>query len=75
MKQPYLFETDGLGFRPVVVGDLNYLLMLDADPETMSFFPGGARTPKEIENNIKKYIDAYNKFDYGVFLVFDVSPR
>ena len=44
--------------------------MLDADEETMNFFPGGARTQEEINNNIKMYIDAYNKFGYGIFLVF-----
>lgn len=71
MNQPYLFEADYFGFRPVAESDINYLLMLDADPETMSFFPGGARTREKIESNIKKYIHAYNENGYGIFLVFD----
>ena len=41
LKQLYLFEADNLGFRPFVENDIDYLLLLDADPETMSFFPGG----------------------------------
>ena len=37
MKSSYLFEADSLGFRPFIESDLDYLLMLDADPETMRF--------------------------------------
>lgn len=75
MKQTYLFEADNLGFRPFEEGDLNYLLMLDADPETMSFFPGGVRARHEIKDNIKKYITAYNEKGYSIFLVFDTSSQ
>jgi [ribosomal protein S5]-alanine N-acetyltransferase len=71
MNQSYLFKADNFGFRPVAESDINYLLMLDADPEMMSFFPDGTRTSEEIKNNIKKYIDTYNKFGYGIFLVFN----
>ena len=71
MKQSYLFEADNLGFRPLIENDLDYILMLDADPETMSFFPGGIRTRQEIENNIKKYITSYNENGYSTFIVFD----
>lgn len=75
MKQSYLFEADNFGFRPFVESDIDYLLMLDADPETMSFFPGGARTRQEIENNIKKYISGYNENGYGTFIIFDTRTE
>lgn len=73
MRQSYLFEADNFGFRPFVEDDLKYLLQLDADPETMSFFPGGARTQEEIKNNIKKYINSYNEKGYSVFMVFNTQ--
>jgi len=73
MDPLYLFQVDNFGFRPVIENDINYLLNLDTDPETMSFFPGGTRTPEEIKNNIKKYMDAYNNCGYGIFLVFDTT--
>ena len=44
--------------------------MLDADPETMRFFPDGVRSRQQIENNIKKYITAYNEKGYSAFVVF-----
>ena len=69
--QSYLFEADHFGFRPVVETDIDYILRLDADAETMHFFPGGARTRQQIENKIKEYIDDYNENGYGIFLVFD----
>jgi len=71
----YLFEADNLGFRLFVESDINYLLMLDADLEIMSFFPGGVRSRKEIEDNIRKYIAAYNEKGYGIFLVFDLKTE
>lgn len=73
MKQTYLFIVDNLGFRPFVEGDLNNLLLLDADPETMSFFPGGVRTRQEIKNNIKRYIKDYTEKGYGIYIIFDTS--
>lgn len=73
MSHSYLIKVDHLGFRPFIESDLENLLMLDTDPETMSFFPGGARTPEEIANNIKKYIKEYKEKGYGVFIVFDTS--
>ncbi len=72
MQQTYLFETDNLGFRPFTPRDLNHVASLDADPETMSFFPGGVRTLEEIEQNIEKYINFYHKYHYGIFMVFDI---
>lgn len=75
MKQLYLFEADNFGFRPFVENDLDYLLMLDADPETMSYFPGGVRSRQEIDSNIKKYITAYHENKYGIFLVFDTNSE
>lgn len=73
MKQEYLFVVDNLGFRPFIENDLNNLLTLDADPETMSFFPGGVRTHTEIENNIKRYINDFKEKGYGIFIVFDAN--
>jgi ribosomal-protein-alanine N-acetyltransferase len=73
MKQVYIFEVEGLGFRSFEENDLDYLLTLDADPETMSFFPGGVRSRQEIEINIKKYVTAYNEKGYSTFLVFDTN--
>ena len=75
MQQSYLFEADGLGFRPIAETDLNYLVLLDADPETMSFFPGGARTKEEIKNNIKRYMTDYAQKGYSTFIVFDTSTN
>lgn len=72
-QQSYLFESDHLGFRPMVENDLNYILMLDADPETMSFFPSGARTQEEITNNIKRYMTDYTQKGYSTFIVFDTQ--
>lgn len=72
MKQSYLFEADHLGFSAIVENDLNYLLMLDADPETMSFFPGGVRTHEAISNNIKNYMRDYKEKGYSTFIVFDI---
>jgi [ribosomal protein S5]-alanine N-acetyltransferase len=46
--------------------------MIDADPEIRSFFPGGAQTPKEIEERIKRYMKDYNEKGYGALLVFDL---
>ena len=73
MKQSFLFEVDNFGFRPVSENDLNYFQMLDADPETMSFFPSGVRSTQEIKDKIKKYVTGYEKKGYGVFLVFDLT--
>lgn len=73
MKQSFLFEADNFGFRPVTDSDLNYFQMLDADPETMSFFPSGVRSTQEIQDKIKKYVAGYKKNGYGVFLVFDLT--
>lgn len=75
MKQLYLFEENQLGFRLIVENDLHYILMLDADPETMSFFPGGVRTNDEIVNNIKKYMQDYSEKGYSTFLVFDTTTN
>ena len=50
----------------LIESDIDYLLMLDADPETMKFFPEGVRSRQGIENNIKKYITAYNEKRYGI---------
>lgn len=75
MKQTYLIETDHLGIRPFEDSDLDYLMLLDADPETMSFFPGGVRTREEIQTNIKKYITLYNKKGYSTFVVFDTNTN
>lgn len=72
MKSSYLFAADHLGFRPILESDIDYLLMLDADTETMSFFPGGPRSIDEIKNNIQKYIDFYQKKGYGIYLIFDI---
>lgn len=72
MKQSYLIKADNLEFRPFVESDLDYLLMLDSDPETMRFFPDGVRSRQQIENNIKKYITAYNEKGYSTFMVFDI---
>jgi RimJ/RimL family protein N-acetyltransferase len=73
MKQAYLIEIDNLGFRPCVEGDLDYLMILDADPETMSFFPGGVRSREEIQNNIRKYITSYHEKGYSTFVIFDTK--
>jgi ribosomal-protein-alanine N-acetyltransferase len=73
MTQSYLFEADHFGFRPVMIEDIEYFLMMDADPDTMSFFPGGARTQQQIEDKVAKYIAAYNQKKYGVFLVFELE--
>src|SRR3990167_10835927 len=73
MKQSFLFEVDNFGFRPVAENDLNYFQILDADPETMSFFPSGVRSTQEIKDKIKKYVTGYEKKGYGVFLVFDFT--
>jgi len=75
MNQSYLFEVDHLGFRLFIESDLDYLLMLDADPETMSFFPSGVRSPKEIQDNIKRYITSYNEKGYGTFVIFDTNTN
>lgn len=73
MTQSYLFEADNFGLRPVTANDINYFLMMDADPDTMSFFPGGARTQQQIEDKVANYIASYNQKKYGVFLVFELS--
>src|SRR5262245_48704835 len=73
MKQSYLFEIDGLGFRPITEDDLDYLLLLDADPEIRSFFPGGAQSQKEIEEKIKRYKKEYDERGYGALLVFELD--
>jgi [ribosomal protein S5]-alanine N-acetyltransferase len=75
MKETYLFEVDHLGFRPIVENDLKYLLMLDADPETMSFFPGGVRAHEEIASNINKYMHNYKEKGYSTFVVFDTCTH
>lgn len=72
-SQSFLFTTDNLGFRPVIESDTTYFNLLDADPETMSFFPGGPRAAEEIEAKVKEYIRYYQKNNYGVFLVFDLT--
>ena len=73
MKQSFLFEVDNFGFRPVSENDLQYFQMLDADPETMSFYPSGVRNTEEMQEKIKKYVTCYKKNGYGVFLVFDLA--
>ncbi len=73
MHKPYLFQTDNFAFRPILESDISYLLPLDGDPETMQFFPGGARTKDAIKNKIKTYSEFYAKNNYGVFMVFDIS--
>ena len=73
MKQSYLFEVDHLGFRPVIEEDIDYLILLDADPDIMSFFPGGVRSHDEITANIKRYIKEYKEKGYGIFAVFDIN--
>jgi RimJ/RimL family protein N-acetyltransferase len=75
MKLPFLFEYDNFGFRPFIATDLDYLMMLDADPETMSFFPRGSRTREEIKDNIEKYVRNYQQMRYGIFMVFDTNTN
>jgi RimJ/RimL family protein N-acetyltransferase len=73
MKKTYFFEIDNLGFKPITEDDLNYLLLLDTDPEIMSFFPGGSRTEQQVKNNIKKMTTIFNEKGYGTFLVFNLK--
>jgi len=75
MIKTYLFQTSHFAFRPILESDLSYLLPLDGDPETMQFFPGGARTEDEIKNKIKTYSEFYTKNRYGVFMVFDLNSE
>jgi len=64
MTQSYLFSADNFGFRPVTAHDVNYFLMMDADPDTMSFFPGGARTQQQIEDKVANYMKGV---DYVIY--------
>lgn len=73
VKNPYLFEHDGLGFRALCDSDTNYLIKLDCDPEVKSFFPGGALSEEEVPNKIKEY--KYKKQEYGCYLVFDTKTN
>ena len=52
-QQSYLFDVDDLGFRPIVETDLNYLVLLDADPEIMSFSQMALELKKKSEITLK----------------------
>lgn len=69
----YLFELDGLGFRPLQDSDVDYLIRLDCDPDIKKFFPGGALTCDKIPAKLKEYQDKYNKQGYGCYLVFELK--
>lgn len=71
----YLFEYDGLGSRPVLESDIDYLIKLDCDPEVKKFFPGGALSVDKIPDKIKEYQDRYKHQGYGVYLVFDLKTN
>lgn len=74
-KVKYLFEYDGLGFRPVSHTDIDILVRLDCDPEVKKFFPGGALLPEAIPDKIKEYQEKYEKQGYGCFIVFDTKTN
>lgn len=71
MMKPHLFEVDNLGFRPVNLDDLPYLLLIDTDPEIRNFFPNGSETRDQIKQKLEKYIRDYSDKGYGALLVFD----
>ncbi len=74
-KQPYLFESDDLGFRAICDSDINYLIKLDCDPEIKSFFPGGALLEDEVPNKIQEYKNKFKIQGYGCYLVFDIKTK
>ncbi len=70
MKPTYLFQSQHLGFRPVMNTDLNYLLELAAaDPKYWN------ESPEKLTSKIKEDIHFFNQKGYGPFLVFDLKSH
>jgi len=73
MKQPYLFEFDNLGFRPVIENDFDHLVLLNTDPELRPFCPNPTLSENEIKEKILQYKKDYHEKGYSAFLVFELD--
>lgn len=71
---PYIFESERLGFRIWTESDLAFLNVLNSNPLTMQFFP---KSPSVKENLafLTRMMEQYEKFKYCYFLVEELESR
>ena len=67
----YLFETERMGFRPMVIEDAGNLFKLDGDPEVRSFFPDGPLTQDEVLDKIRINQEWFHECGFSAFIIED----
>ena len=68
MNNPYLIESERLGFRNWLKSDLKAIAAINADPKVMEFFPKTLST-EESASFLKRFQDHYTKHGYTYFAV------
>lgn len=64
-------ETKRLFMRPLEVGDLENICLLDTDPEIRSYFPEGALTNEQAKRELDRNILEWERWGHGIFAMFE----
>ena len=75
MKKKYLIKKKGLGFRLVEKGDIDYLFVLESDPEVQEFSLSGAKTYEQTEAVINEFISDYEEKGLPCFMLFELESN
>ena len=71
----YLIKTKRLGLRFITKDDIEYLKILDKDPEVKEFFPEGTLRNAEIAEFIESSVENLEKNHLPCFVIFRLNPK
>ncbi|HEV2524421.1 MAG TPA: GNAT family N-acetyltransferase [Gammaproteobacteria bacterium] len=66
-----MIETTRLILRPLCAADFEALCILDGDPAVRSYFPEGVLNSAEVQQELDRYIKAWNTDGFGLFAAVD----
>lgn len=66
-----MVETTRLILRPLCAADFEALCILDGDPAVRSYFPEGVLNRAEVQQELDRYIKAWNTDGFGLFAAID----
>lgn len=64
----YLFQTERLGYRPIMEADFDDYLRLDSNAEIRQFFPNGTLDADRVRENMQKKHELFQKkWIWGIY--------
>ena len=70
-----MIETTRLILRPLCAADFEALCILDGDPEVRSYFPEGVLNSAEVQQELERYLKAWNTDGFGLFAAVDKKKQ